>query len=321
MSKTRTHRAFHEIDRVATKHEGIITTAELHELDFTDNMINTLVLRGVLIRRYRGVYLVGHRAISRYAEWYAATCAAGPGAALTHASAGQFWGIDRSKVRRIEVVVPKRRRPRRGFTLMIDQDCERHRVVERGMPATSPLRTIRDLSGRYPPSRIAQVIKEAQHLELVTLAEVASEAARMRRGIPRTTLEEAIAIRRSGGQGSDSAFEDRVREFLRQFDIPMPTPNVWVVLPDGRRVRVDLDWGDLDVIGEADGTHTHRTREQQAEDRRRDRDLAALGKPVFRIHEEAFDRDPHAAVAPLVAAVRGAVAARDARISAVNRAS
>lgn len=310
MGHLRAHRTFHDIEDLASRHDGIVTTRALHDLGYTDDVIHTLVVRGELIRRYRGVFAVGHRAVSQRGEWYAATCAAGSGAALTHTSAGQFWGIDRAKVRRIEIVVPKQRRPRHGFTITIDQESPRHRVIERGMPVTSPLRTICDLSGRYPPSRIAQVIKEAQHLELVTLSEVAAAAARMRRGIPRTTLEEAIAIRRRGGQGSDSGFEDRVREFLRKFHIPMPVSNVWVELPDGRRVRVDLDWGDLDVIGEADGTHTHRTPEQQAEDRRRDQDLAALGKLVFRIQEDDFDRDPAEAVAPLVDAVREALARR-----------
>ena len=49
--------------------------------------------RGPLHPIHRGVYAVGHRAADDRGRWMAAVLASGPGAALSHRSAGELWGI------------------------------------------------------------------------------------------------------------------------------------------------------------------------------------------------------------------------------------
>ena len=56
------------------------------------------VKRGRLHRIHRGVYAVGHMALTRYGRFMAAVLACGEGAALSHFSAAVLWGSWRTGV-------------------------------------------------------------------------------------------------------------------------------------------------------------------------------------------------------------------------------
>ena len=70
------------------------------------------VARGTLHRRYRGVYVVGQPTLSPEGEMLAAVFAVGPGAALSHRSAGKWHGISRFHPPYIAVVTTTKRRPK-----------------------------------------------------------------------------------------------------------------------------------------------------------------------------------------------------------------
>jgi hypothetical protein len=314
MQNVRIHRPNLLIERTATTTFGIIETRRLNALGFTNPMIHRMVANGELIRLYRGVYAVGHGFLSRTSRWYAAVRAAGEGAALAGYAAGQYWGIDRSRTTVIEVSVPKYRRPRRGFVSSVALGLANDSVQEGPMRVTSPARTIVDQCTRYPAGRIARMIREAQHLELVTIDQVEQVAIEQCDDREMAVLQDAIAIRSGGGDGTDSSFEDRVLAILATYPIAQPVPNVRYVLSSGRRVRVDMDWPGLGIVGEADGRFTHASAEQRELDDRRDAELAAMGIRTFRIGEDDFDADPHAAVHELVVAVTLAMAQQPARL-------
>jgi predicted transcriptional regulator of viral defense system len=82
--------------RVATlagRQHGVVGRWQLHELGLSDQMIKTRIAHGGLSRLHRGVYAVGHRALTVESRWMAAVLAHGPEAVLSHRSAGQFWGL------------------------------------------------------------------------------------------------------------------------------------------------------------------------------------------------------------------------------------
>lgn len=180
-----------------------------------------------------------------------------------------------------------------------------------GLSVTAPAATIHALAGRYAASRVARMVREAQHLELVTMKELERFAASREPSIRSDCLAEALTIRRDGGHGSDSDLEDRVREHLRTYPIVQPLANVEIWTPGRRKpYRVDLVWRELRIAAEVDGTHSHGTQEQRREDARRDVALHRAGWSSFRIAEAAFDEDPREATRDVVEAVTAAMLAR-----------
>ncbi len=306
----RTHVSFVGVQVHASNNHGIIRTPDLHALGFTDPMISRRVRLGELVRLYRGVYAVGHTALTQLGRWHAAVCAGGDGAALCGVSAAQFWKIDRSRSARIHVAVPKRRRRRRGFTSHVCAELADDVVVSAGVRVTSVVRTILDLRHVYGAQRLARVIKEAEYLQLVTLAELA-EACRAARGNPRVeVLEAALRLRHAGSSGPDSRFEEDVLAYLATLPIDQPMSNVEVVVRHGRPLRVDLVWSELGIGAEVNGTVVHARPAERHEDVRRRGKLEAVDLKMFVIDEEPFRRDPEAATAPVVHAVMAAMLRR-----------
>jgi hypothetical protein len=104
---------------LAEAQHGVVAQAQLVERGVTDARIARWILARRLHRLYRGVYAVGHRVLTLEGRWMAAVLAAGPGAALSHASAGAAWDLMRPSSGVIDVSVPTRggRDRRRGVRI------------------------------------------------------------------------------------------------------------------------------------------------------------------------------------------------------------
>ena len=72
------------IAALAARQHGLVTIAQLHAAGLNNEAIGRRVARGRLHRVARGVYAVGHVALSREATFLAAVLEAGEGAALSH---------------------------------------------------------------------------------------------------------------------------------------------------------------------------------------------------------------------------------------------
>src|SRR5882762_1532353 len=119
---------------------------------------------------HRGVYAVGHRVVSRDGELFAAVLAGGRGAVLSHESAAELWQLRAIKGREIDVTVGKHaKRPGIQFhRAHLDQTDITQR---KGIPVTTPERTIIDIAATLTPSQLERAIRQAEHLTiLVTLA-------------------------------------------------------------------------------------------------------------------------------------------------------
>src|SRR3954471_17425904 len=92
---------------------GVISRPQLLEFGFTRKAIEHRIERGRLHPVFRGVYAVGRPEVSRLGRWMAATLACGPGAALSHDSAGALYGTRPYRPQgAIEVSVPAQQNPR-----------------------------------------------------------------------------------------------------------------------------------------------------------------------------------------------------------------
>jgi hypothetical protein len=105
------------------------------------------VAHGGLQPWHRGVYAVGHRAVTVESRWMAAVLAHGPEAVLSHRSAGQLWGLHpRSRIEP-EVTCPGSKKTKRGIVVHRGQLPADEIGRVRGIPVTSVPRTMFDLAG------------------------------------------------------------------------------------------------------------------------------------------------------------------------------
>src|SRR3954471_13808620 len=104
------------IAELARRQHGVVARRQLLALGLSLDAIDHRVERHRLHPLHRGVYAVGHRAVTGDGRWMAAVLAAGEAAVLSHRSAAALWGIRETRSAKIEVTAPRERR-RPGVTV------------------------------------------------------------------------------------------------------------------------------------------------------------------------------------------------------------
>jgi hypothetical protein len=126
----------------------VVTLAQLEAAGLGRSGAARRVANGRLHRVHRGVYAVGHDALSNESRWVAAVLACGPSAVLSHRSAAELWQLLKPIAGPVEVTVRtvggRARRPglriHRCPSLPARSTC-----VRRGIPLTTTARTLFDL--------------------------------------------------------------------------------------------------------------------------------------------------------------------------------
>ena len=212
----------------------------------------------------------------------AAVLAHGPGAVLSHRSAGQLWGLCPQSRLAPEVTVPGSKKTKAGIVTHRGSLPADEIVRWRGIPATSVPRTVFDLAGVVSEREVERAWNEMEvrgytdrlsvpHLlerypgrnGSVLLARLANRGT-LPVGITRNELEEAFL-----------ALVDR-------HGLPRPRMNAHVAIR-GRFFEIDCLWDERRVAIELDGGAAHGTARAFHKDRERDRILAAEGYTTARI--------------------------------------
>jgi very-short-patch-repair endonuclease len=245
-----------------------------------------------------GVYAVGHRAVSREGELLAAVLGGGPGAVLSHESAAELWELQLGEGRRIDVTAPMRGdRPGIRFHRGVLEAGEI--TTRKGIPVTTPERTIVDVASRLDADRLERVIRKAEYEHLTTAASLTSclSAHEGRRGMK--TLRKALADADDAKGITRSTLERRFLLFLRKHRLPMPQLNKSMKL-GGQWIEADCLWPEQRVIIELDSRGAHENRYAFESDRARDLKLQAAGWRTARVtwrrlhdHEDALAADVH----------------------------
>src|SRR5438093_1324605 len=116
----------------AERQLGVVTWSQLRKCGMSAPAISRALTAGRLHRIHPGVYAVGHRALPIEGHLTAALLHAGPGAALSHTTAGWWWGVLPNQPSVIHVSVPHRRRL--GPGIKVHQPRQLVRVFHRGLP-------------------------------------------------------------------------------------------------------------------------------------------------------------------------------------------
>lgn len=258
--------------RVAAAQHGCVTTAQLRAAGLSRDAIAHRVRIGWMLRRHRGVFIVGPL-VSPLTESSAALLACGAASALSYESAGARLVL-RPEPAVVEVSVVGNVRARDGVRVHRVKHLDT--IVVDGLRVTSPQRTLADLATRLSPHEHARITEEAQVERLIPLPSCSSTQ-------PKLTRSEA---------------ERRLLELIRAAELPEPRTNTRVAGHE-----VDFHWPEHRLVVEVDGFQFHSTREAFERDRLRGARLQASGQRVMRITWRQIAATREAVAARLAAAM------------------
>jgi very-short-patch-repair endonuclease len=267
-----------EVARLAGEQWGVLSIDELRACGMTRDGVAVRVRNGRLHPLYRGVYAVGHANVPLEGRFLAATKACGPTAVLSHVSAAALYELMRWDERYPEVTTRSDRKHRgirvHRSSVLDSHDTTRHK----GIPITTPARTLVDLAATLEQRALRRTVREAQR-HLVSLRELAATLDRLgpRRGV--TKLAKILA---TGPAPTRSELEDVVLDLILAAGLPHPQVNQPLII-GGRRVIPDFRWPHLRLVVEADGAAWHDNRLAREDDAERQALLEAHGERVLRV--------------------------------------
>jgi hypothetical protein len=281
------------IASIAERQHGVVARRQIAALGVGPRAIDHRLRCGRLHSVHRGVYSVGHRVISRDGRWMAAVLAFGSCAVLSHRSAAALWGMRPTARRRVEVTAPGAQHSRSAIEVHDARLAADEVTVRRGIPVTTPPRTLLDLAAVLDARHLERVLNEAEVLRLTDPTSLGDlvERHRGRRGA--RTIRELLNTQTIGATITRSELEDRFLQFLDEAVLPRPGMNVVLHLAD-RRIEGDCVWRDHHLIAELDGHASHATTAGFERDRARDRALQAAGWRVIRITWRQLHDEPAA---------------------------
>jgi hypothetical protein len=277
----------HQAWELVRQQHGLISREQLRRLGFTDDGIKHRIATGRLRRVRQGVYLVGRPGLTEHGHWMAAVLACGDGAVLSHSSAAALWRIGFESRSVVELSLPSPSRRRRPGLRIHRRPSLRERDVttEYGIPVTTPIQTLIDLSLRLDRRGVERMINEADKYDLTHPPQL-RKALDAREGEPGVAVLRQILDRRT--------FRLTKEELERRF-LPLAAKAGLPVPFTGRIVNefeVDFYWPDLGLVVETDGLRYHRTPAEQARDRLRDQAHTAAGLTQLRFTHEQVRYEP-----------------------------
>jgi hypothetical protein len=261
---------------LAAQQHGVVSAPQLHSLGLSPSAVSRRVSAGRLHPVFRGVYAVGHEAVSPEGRWLAAVIASGEGALLSHLSAAVLWGLRPDSPAVVDVSAQGARRRRLGIRIHRPTTLrESDRAEERGIPVTAVPRTLLDLASVLSSHKLERALIEAERLHLLDRDEALDRCRRGHRGSGR--LRDLILREPGPATRARSELELRFLELCRRHELPPPEANVYVA-----GFLVDALWPDARLAVELDGDAFHRTVGDRRRDRERDRTLTPAGYTVIR---------------------------------------
>lgn len=277
-----------EIDRavaeLAGRQHGVVARRQLRELGASADAIANRVRRGRLHALHRGTYAVGHAVVSADGRAMAAVLAVGDGAAASHASAADLWGLRPTSRRDVDVTTPRAGHPRPGIRVHRSASLVAEETTSvRGIPCTGVARTLIDLGEVAPRRAVEQALDRAEALRVFDLREIEAALERHRRRPGAAALRAVLDSHAVGTTATRSELEERFLHLCRDASLPLPELNVPLALADGEVATVDALWRRERVVVETDGRASHGTAGAFERDRWRDAQLQRAGYAVVRL--------------------------------------
>ena len=224
-----------EIASLAGGQHGVVARWQLLRLGLSEGAIDRRLAAGRLHRLHRGVFAVGHTALRAEGRWMAAVLALGGDAVLSHATAAAAWDLRPLISGAIHVTVPGTagRKRRAGIRLHRSRTLTPHETTtHRGIPVTTPRRTIIDLARTLEGRPLEHVARPRRQRRLIDFAELRN------RPIP-PSLQAVLSLYTAGSTVTRSEMEERFLALCDHHGIPRPKVNTRI---EGE--EVDFVWRD-----------------------------------------------------------------------------
>jgi putative AbiEi antitoxin of type IV toxin-antitoxin system/transcriptional regulator with AbiEi antitoxin domain of type IV toxin-antitoxin system len=282
-------RSHRELAALAKRQHRVLSYCQLRELGFSKGHIARAQEAGRLQRLHRGVYALGHTALSDHGRALAAILVFPEAAVLSHESAAWLWGLIPTAPREAEVTVAARGNRRRGLRVhRVWSLPAEERTTYEGFPVTSVARTLVDFAGISSGRRLSQVVDRARRRGKLDLAAIDGALERRAGSFGRERLLEVLRPYRQ-------PVFDRARSELLFLDaihdagLPTPSVNTWV-----EGCEIDAYWEAERFAVEVDGWETLGSRKAFESDRLRQEDLKLAGIDSIRITAKRIEQEPQA---------------------------
>jgi hypothetical protein len=274
---------------LAENQHGVISSDQLRAVGYTGQAIYHRIKTGRLHPLHRGVYAVGRSNVTAHGRWMAAVIACGSGSVISHSSAAALWRMGPERSGLVELSLPslsRRRRP--GLEIHQRPSLQKRDLTrEFGIPVTTPVQTLVDMSLRLDRPGIERMINEADKFNVVHPPQL-REALEVRSGEPGVARLRCILDRRTFRLTKEE-LERRFLPLAAKAGLPVPVTGQFV-----NDFEVDFYWPALGLVVETDGLRYHRTPAEQAQDRLRDQTHTAAGLTPLRFtHEQVRYESEH----------------------------
>jgi very-short-patch-repair endonuclease len=282
------------IAEIAARQHGAVSIYQLRRLGCSQDSVKRRVAAGHLHRMHRGVYALGHPALSPEGRWLAAVLALGRGphgggnvlehwgAAVSHRSALSLWNLLPANQAPCDVIVGGDGGRARRAGIRVHRSLSlapREVTLHRGIPVTTPERTIADLRQAVSADRAGAI-----------------SGRELRKAIRQANV---IGLPIGGEDAADRTRSDLERDFLRicrRHRLPRPEVNVRI-----GPYLVDFLWRERRFVVETDSYLYHRGKVAFQDDRSIDLGLMRLGYEVLRLSELQIDEESDRVVETLTA--------------------
>ena len=289
------------IAELASRQRGVVSRAQLVGAGIHTDAIKLRIRARRLHPVHRGVYLVGHSEPMHGAREMAAVLACGPGTVVSHASAAQLLKLlpYPAKPRPVDVTVESRQRARRaGIRIHCVESLDRRDTrALRGIPTTTPARTLLDLATLLPAHLLERAIAEAEVRRLVRRRDLVDQLERNQGRRGTRALRRLLELE-GGPAFTRSSAERRLLKLVRAAHLPIPETNAKLY-----GYEVGFLWREHRLVVEFDSFQFHSPRARFERDRERDAVLAAKGYTVIRVTWRQLVDTPEAVVARIAAAL------------------
>ena len=278
------------LTRLAMSQGGVFHRDQALLAGVSSDALHRAVRSGKIVRVLPQVYrLAGVPDTWLQRVW--AVCLWGGGAcAASHRCAGAIWKLDGCPAEQIEVTTKKRRPAAATFLTHANPLTTADRTTVKGLPVTTPTRTLVDIAAYLAGERLELALEDALRRGLTS--------------IPRLQWQ----LQRDGGPGrdgagqlrnllsergeqtpTDSALETRFARWIRSSRLPQPLRQHQVHEAGRPIYRLDFAYPHKMLAIEIDSFRFHSGRRQWYRDRKRAEHLERMGWAVVFVAKEDLD--------------------------------
>lgn len=272
------------LEALARKQHGVFSRPEARACGLTVRQIDNGVITGQFHRIHENVYVFAGAPQTRAMYEVAACRWAGEGAALSHRSALQEYGLASVPAEEIEITTTGRRCKRPPVLVHRTTHLpSAHIRIRDGRPVTDPARTLFDAGAVVPYHIVYKAVAQALQRHLTTrdrlFGRLIEHGGRGRRGCG--SLRRALQELDADLERTDSDLEALMLRNVWTNRLPRPEFQ-YVVMVDSRRRRLDFAYPLIKYGIEADGWKDHGEQDRFESDRVRAAELEAQGWLVQR---------------------------------------